>query len=215
MNRVLILTALFFLAMMMISCGGDDTGNTGNTGDTGDTVDIGNNDDTDDTGNTGDTGLTDDTSDIEETDDTGDTGYTGECTGSDKFCLSHDGLNWSDIISTGDGSWYGAVAACEKLGGRLPTISELRTLIQNCPATETGGECGVTDDCLSYDDCLNDACSGCELVSFGEYSVFGDGNWFWSSSEVSEDYAWAVYFSEGRVGYNDSKNYPMGTRCVR
>ena len=70
-------------------------------------------------------------------DDTGNTGVT--CTGSDKFCHSHDGLNWSDA-SNDSMNWYDAVEYCKDLGGRLPTISELRTLIQNCSATETGGE---------------------------------------------------------------------------
>jgi hypothetical protein len=132
MNKVLI--SLMITMMFFVGSCGVDTGDTGNTGDTVDTGNTGN------TGNTGDSGAT--------------------CTGSDKFCHSHDGLNWSDA-SSNKMTWDEAITYCENLGGRLPTISELRTLIQNCPGTETGGECGVTDDCLSSDDCRTDPCDGC------------------------------------------------------
>jgi len=154
-----------------------------------------------DTGNTGDTG------------DTGNTGDT--CTGSDKFCHSHDGLDWSDA-SSGLMTWDDAVTYCENLGGRLPTISELRTLIQNCSATETGGECGVTDSCLSWDDCWNESCNGCEYDESGKYSVFGDTYWFWSSSVRSDSavLAWRVRFGNGNVN-NSPRGSKRNGRCVR
>ncbi len=146
--------------------------------------------------------------------DTGDTGDTGTCTGSDKFCHSHDGLDWSDASSYYM-TWSEATTYCKNLGGRLPTISELRELIQNCPATETGGECGVTDGCLSLGGCW-DACGGCEVGESGKYSVFGDTNSFWSSSELSEDAdkAWVMGFGYGGVGYG-GKNALVFVRCVR
>jgi hypothetical protein len=149
----------------------------------------------------------------------GDTGNTGDlgatCTGSDKFCHSHDGLNWSDASSSYM-DWDKAVAYCENLGGRFPTISELRTLIKNCPATETGGACKVTDNCLSWDKC-RDACDGCSGASDGRYSELGDTGWFWSSSEQSDRTggAWLVYFKYGKVA-NGSKNYSSRlVRCLR
>ncbi|MBP7432170.1 DUF1566 domain-containing protein, partial [bacterium] len=181
--------------------GSGDTGNTGDTGDTGNTGDTG---DTGNTGNSGDTG---------DTGDTGDSGAT--CDGSDTFCHSHDGLDWSDR-SAGNMNWDEATTYCENLGGRLPTISELRTLIQNCPGTETGGECGVTDGCLSWDNCRNDACAECEYNESIKYSVFGDTDWFWSSSELSDnaDRAWYVDFEGGHV-YDSYKGSIISFRCVK
>ncbi|MFO7736362.1 MAG: hypothetical protein R6W70_09150, partial [bacterium] len=108
-------------------------------------------------------------------------------------------LCWSD--KTSEMNHSDAISYCEGLGGHLPTISELRTLIQNCPDTETGGACGVTDECLSYSNCWNDTYGGCSFDDSGKYSVFGDKGRFWSSSVLSDnaDIAWYVYFSNGNV----------------
>ena len=140
--------------------------------------------------------------------DTGDSGNTGN-----NFPHEHDGLKWSDA-SNSSRTWDKAVTYCKNMGGRLPTISELRTLIQNCPATQTGGSCGVTDSCLSSD-CWND-CGGCEYDESGKYSVFGDADWFWSSSEWSgnADAAWHVNFRLGDVD-GDYKDINVNVRCVR
>jgi hypothetical protein len=40
-----------------------------------------------------------------------------------------------------------AAAYCTSLGGKIPTVAELRTLIESCPATATGGACLVTESC--------------------------------------------------------------------
>ena len=91
---------------------------------------------------------------------------------------------------------------------RLPTINELRTLIQNCPATQfpqIGEEsCGITHpDHLSYNDDWNSACNGCtyDENNPGQYSKFGETGWFWSSSTLSDytEYAWNVNFLNGYV----------------
>ena len=148
---------------------------------------------------------------------TGDSGNTGNTDDSgDNFPNEHDGLNWSDV-SSDKMNWNDATSYCQNLGGRLPTISELRTLIQNCPGTETGGECGVTDSCLSWQDCRNDACDGCEYDDSGKYSVFGGyAYWFWSSSERSDDAGvfWHVGFQGGNV-YSAYKHDHGYVRCVK
>lgn len=134
------------------------------------------------------------------------------CPESNMFCREHKDLYWSDRKGLVD--WDEANDYCENLGGRLPTISELRTLIQNCSATETGGECKVTDECLSSD-CWNDPCLGCEYDNSGKYSVFGDTKLLWSSSVQSDSttYAGFVDFDSGYVSYY--KRYRRwSARCV-
>jgi hypothetical protein len=127
--------------------------------------------------------------------------------------LKHEGLEWS--CRSPAMKWQKAMDYCENMAGRLPTISELRTLIQNCPATETGGSCGVTDSCLSYGDCWNGSCSGC-VWDPGKYSVFWDGYIrLWSSSHVdSANFAWLVFFYYGDV-VRSTKTSNDNARCVK
>ncbi|HRQ69843.1 MAG TPA: DUF1566 domain-containing protein [bacterium] len=130
-------------------------------------------------------------------------------------------FRWSKKASE-EMTWNDAIKYCENLkedgysDWRLPTISELRTLIKNCPATETGGECKVADSCLSYKNCRNDACKGCLSVSDGRYSKFGDTEWFWSSSEPLDldNYAWQLNFDNGRTSYS-AKRYVSNVRCIK
>ena len=131
-------------------------------------------------------------------------------------------LTWS-AKSSGTKTFSNAVLYCENLteGGytdwRLPDIDELRTLIQECAGTETGGACGVTESCLSYSDCYSsDACYSCSSDSTGGHSKFGDTNWLWSSSVRSDysDYRWLVDFYCGGVDdYSVGNDYYV--RCVR
>ena len=128
---------------------------------------------------------------------------------------------WSSKTSS-TMDWDTAVDYCENLteGGysdwRLPTITELRTLIKNCPQTDFSGSCTVTNDCLSYSECRNDACAGCDYDETGNYSKLGDNNWLWSASTRPDDsnYAWFVYFKTANVHYNDKSN-SCYVRCVR
>ena len=129
------------------------------------------------------------------------------------------GMRWDEAVTYcnglrlcgyGPGSWH------------LPTVSELRTLIRGCPATESGGWCGVTDSCLS-DSCEWEPCVGCGYLSgpgpggcYWDSALGGWCSWYWSSSSSAggASYAWTVYFNYGYVGYYD-ETYTDSVRCVR
>ena len=100
---------------------------------------------------------------------------------------------------------------------RLPNVDEVRTLIQNCPGTETGGACPVSDpDHLATTDRTQD-CS-CATVNDpdGYYSKLGDGDLtLWTSNSLSDwSFSWFVIFSSTAVTYNSS-GVSNNVRCVR
>ena len=145
---------------------------------------------------------------------------------------SSSGLVWS-AKAPDEMLHYDAFDYCENLsvgglgGWRLPTISELRTLIQNCRWTVTGGECRITDDCLSataceysYSQCDND----CNSITgnagvYVIYSKLGDEGDFLSSSKVT-DYpndVWGVNFDKAQIlAFGTDEVYDKGSfRCVQ
>lgn len=122
-------------------------------------------------------------------------------------------------------TWSEAKAYCEDLDWaghqdwRLPSISELRTLIHGCPATEPDGSCGVTDSCLGFG-CWNDTCEDCLRdegpTPGGMYwpsPIEGECCWYWSSSGQAEheDYAWCVDFWSARI----DAQWTEAAYCVR
>ena len=134
-------------------------------------------------------------------------------------------LHWSSKASN-IMNWDDAVNYCNNLNEdghsdwRLPDIDELRTLIKNCPTTETGGECKVSEKsgCLSNDDCWEPQGSCyCENRSGDYYSNLGDNDLFWSSSTMSNNSydAWSVYFNQGLVAVSDKHLNLYNVRCVR
>jgi len=108
---------------------------------------------------------------------------------------------------------------------RLPTISELRSLIRGCDGTQTGGSCGVTDECPSLD-CWSEVCNGCDYLCGpgleGRYwpaALTGIGYWYWSSTAVTDgeaDGAWLANYSNGIINleYDILTDY-YDVRCVR
>lgn len=153
------------------------------------------------------------------------------CGGSTIDCYdSENDLIWSG--EDGSKTWEEAQDYCEHysdeiLGDdwRLPTISELRTLVKNCPATQMPpvdgiDSCGVREDsgvtCLA-ESCQDANCYSCPDDYNIEYSKFGDRYCLWSSSLRSDDsnYAWFVGFDYGAgVSYSDINNY-CDVRCVK
>ena len=126
-------------------------------------------------------------------------------------------------------NWEDAKDYCENLyvgdynDWRMPTISELRSLIMDCPTTVTGGDCGVTDSCRDLscwneDDCWN--CSDGDGPSDGCYwlgDMEGPCSWYWSSSSVEGSAIsarWLVFFADGHVDANAGTT-DRYVRCVR
>ena len=132
----------------------------------------------------------------------------------------YDSMKWQAAVDKCTGlnsSNYGGYSS----GWHLPTISELRTLIQNCSGTQMpGGTCGVREDeervCLSSS-CQGEDCYSCSSDSTGGHSKFGDTDWLWSYSIQSDDssLAWVVNFDYGLVYYYGIGGYYGNVRCVR
>ena len=130
------------------------------------------------------------------------------------------GLVWSEKAVRSK-IWSEAAFYCENLeegdvkNWRLPNIDELRTLVQDCYGTVTGGECMVSDvrGCLSYDSCWSTFCL-CKFDEGGKYSKFGDLGGFWSSSEMGVEGAWYINFYEAKI-VDAHKQNSYGVRCVR
>ena len=137
-------------------------------------------------------------------------------------------LVWSNRSPNGM-EWNAAKKYCDNLteGGftdwRLPNIDELRTTIQNCPKTETGGECKVSEKNgrLSEEDWNPEGSCLCEFRqdNGGYYSKLGDDDLvlLWSSSAKSDepDRAWSMAFIGGILVTYNKKINEINVRCVR
>ncbi len=194
-----------------------------------------------------DTTDSDDDSDTDsgdsQPDDDGDTSTPEpalpECSPSGaKPCIdSATKLIWSSATSQNK-KWAEAENRCSELeeGGfknwRMPTISELRTLVRNCQKTATGGLCKVTDECTASYSTANPQCYNIDLCTSttnalgiercgdktdGSYSLLGDASvYLWSSSVPDEDHdkAWYIYFKNTNI-LNQKKTLTGIVRCVR
>lgn len=134
------------------------------------------------------------------------------------------GLEWQVEPAGETMGWEAAKEHCAARGEgwRLPTVSELRSLIRGCPRTQTGGSCEVTDRCLPWSRCRNDDCGGCDPRNGPDDACFWPGElagtciWYWSSSP-DEDRplsAWYVFFGDGSVNVNGVLG-EIHVRCVR
>lgn len=141
-----------------------------------------------------------------------------------------NGLQWSNKFKR-IMTYKNAVNYCQNLNEdgfndwNLPNIDELRTLVQNCPKTETDGECKVSEKnkCLSSK-CFERELDKCHCESRenngGYYSKLGDDDnvELWSSSPASDDITqWTLDFHSAVIYYLDPF-YPESrkhVRCVR
>lgn len=149
----------------------------------------------------------------------------------DEKCASIEGKTWSEkstftLLYSNTYTYCENLTECGYSDWRLPTISELRTLIQNCPATETGGECGITDSCRDINDCgyYDDSCRGCDSDTSVQYSKLGDRDCLWSDSYQlgntagSPSSKYIVCFFSGTLStayINSSSSANYKVRCVR
>ena len=126
--------------------------------------------------------------------------------------------------------WKSAQSYCKDLSldgfsdWHLPTISELRTLIRSCPATETGGACQVTHWCSSNNDCWWTNCYGCSrkkgpgrnknYLPRAIRSFAADT--YWSSTTDSDHGVWIIGVDRGAITLQGSDSrLPHHVRCVR
>jgi len=110
-----------------------------------------------------------------------------------------------------------AAAYCSSIGGSIPSIDQIRFLIQNCTDTVTGGACTVTTSCTTWASCKGTNCDGCS-ESYGYYSVLSDSGWFWSSTLVSDqtNYVFTVNFDTGGISMASiADNGVAFIRCIK
>ncbi len=149
------------------------------------------------------------------------------------------GFEWQENGAANPMTFDAAGSYCENLetdggGWRLPNISELRTLVRNCPDIGTDGGCGVLDvcppcgvesaeRCLTATLCKGLNCSPSECSNDGGpdgcYSspeLGGTCQWFWSSSEEAlSTCAFIVDFFKGEVDCYVKSSDSGYVRCVR
>ena len=145
---------------------------------------------------------------------------------------STTGLMWQngEAVGVTDYNWADAKNYCAGLSWgdygdwRLPTISELRSLIRGCPEEMTGGACRVTDSCLDsscscFDSsCQDGTCGGCDSgnEAYWPDDLSGKVSWYWSSSPVADlaGCAWVIGFESGHFYALDFGD-DYYARCVR
>ena len=133
-----------------------------------------------------------------------------------------DLADWS-ASSPNKTDWNGAYNYCSAMteGGhnwRLPTISELRQLVQNCAGTEYNGACGVKDGHLKESDYTYNECAKCTNRYDGGYSKLGDKDYLWSASELDGDPSkvWVINFKSANIGTLAKNTAEYGyARCVK
>ena len=239
MKKLVILSLAVICALMLfISCQSDDGGSKSlttsdddddNDDDDQSPVDDDDNDTTDD-----DNDASDDDDTFPDDDDTGDDDDDDNDTVDPNIWTDPDtGLTWQVGYAPDLLPWADAVTYCETLelsdydDWRLPTISELRTLIVGCEATEAGGACAITDDCFAWDTCWSTDCRGCAMMEGPSEGFYirdefeltkQEHSTFWTSVESPDyvDYSMGITYSIAEItAHYQTGEHPGRTRCVR
>jgi len=128
--------------------------------------------------------------------------------------------------------WSGANQYCLDLtladhtDWRMPTISELRTIIRGCPDSMTGGVCQVSDECSNEDCWVHVDCRGCEKNLGPDNGCYwaktfeGECTAYYSSTIAEGVYkyfsaVWVVFFQEADIEYWATFEGYGPVRCVR
>ncbi len=214
---ILWLIAICALTLAVATCGDDDDD---------DSSDASNDDDADDDNDTDDDT---DNDDDDVMDDDADDDTQAEC---NTWTDAASGLTWTtDPVETSSAvlGWSEATDYCESLvcdghdDWRLPTISELRSLVRGCSSTEYGGSCAVTDDCLYGDDCFVNGCSGCGTGNgphegcYWPDEMTGECPILWSSSPLPPgvESHWYVALWQAGLGTSVEGFSVSDARCAR
>ncbi len=169
-----------------------------------------------------------------------DTGYGGDtCTEEIVYNDPDTGLQWELFEEENSARFEQAVEYCEELelagcnDWRLPTATELRSLLRGCPNNEPGGTCQLGETCTEFDECYDaEACAHCGCYDGpsprGYYwpDVMDDTlcDAYWTSTEIEycelsacwETYYMVVGFCCGDVNLFDiSHGFAARIRCVR
>ena len=150
-----------------------------------------------------------------------------ECSSADITpCIDSSSTYIWSAMSSETKSWDDAYNYCNSRteGGyswRIPKISELRTLVQNCSSSQADGSCQISEECLDYiDECLA-GCSSCTYDSTGTYSKFGKGDTLWSSSVETNNYMWTLDFKDASFYFakqSGNSLFPgekLKVRCIK
>jgi hypothetical protein len=132
------------------------------------------------------------------------------------------GIMWESPSSSVERSWYEARTYCQNLtlgshtNWELPSIGELRTLVNGCATTETGGSCPTTDSCQScWDDSCVEGCNenqGPDNGCYWEFGLEGPCDIYWSST-LPANPVW-VNFTNGKIS-TGMTNYTLNVRCKK
>lgn len=134
------------------------------------------------------------------------------------------GLDWVVSPPSTGMMFTSALAYCWGYAGgtagwRLPTITELATLIRGCPATEPGGSCNVSNGDCTTGDCTDSECWGCTFDvgpaegCYWPQGLAGTCGTYWSSTAYSDQYKWAIEFRN--AGLKGISGNSIRVRCVR